>query len=824
MGLSQYQVTVEKLRRTCNPEELKFSSTLEVGPLEGNVGQERAVNAIEFGLNIRTAGYNLYVAGITGTGRNTVLRSFLRRISATREVPPDWCYVYNFVDPSRPFAVSLPAGKGRELARDLEDLIQTCRREIPRALDSEAYQRRREEISRSFQSEREALTGQVEQKAREEGFNLNVTPMGVATIPVRDGKPLSREEFDLLPEDVKKLTQEKGETLQSLVNQTVLQIRRLEKQASQRARELEQEIVLYTIAPLLDDLGEKYADFPKVIDYFQQVKQDIATNRDAFRDSEQTQPQPQPQPETAPEPRRPAEDFFHRYKVNVMVDNSRCQGAPVVIENNPTYYNLFGRVDYRVQMGTMITDIDMIKPGAIHQANGGYLVVQATDLFTSPLSWDAMKRTLKSQEARIENIGQQYSPIPTTTLNPEPIPIDVKVIMIGNPSIYRLLYLHEEDFLKLFKVKADFTTDMERTPENEALYASFISGQCREMRFRPFNNSAVAQVVDYGSRLVEHQDKLSTRFIDIADIVAEANFWAGLDDGSPMVTSEHVKKAIAEKIYRSSLIEERIQEYTADGTIKIDTEGAVAGQVNSLAVIDLGDYSFGRPGRITARTAMGRGQMVSIDRENQLSGRIHNKGFSILSGYLTGKYAQETPLAFSATIGFEQSYEEIEGDSASSTELYALLSSLADAPIKQGIAVTGSVNQRGEIQAIGGATQKIEGFYRICKVKGLTGEQGVVIPYSNINNLMLDTEVVTAAEKGQFHIYAVKTVDEGMEVITGLPMGDLRPDGTYEEGTINDRVQGKLKQMAEKARQFGRPDRRDEHGNDHDNSQEKSST
>ncbi len=509
------------------------------------------------------------------------------------------------------------------------------------------------------------------------------------------------------------------------------------------------------------------------------------------------------------------EEIFVRYRVNDLVDNTTCEAAPAVFEHSPTYYNLFGRIDYQARMGALSTDFTMIRAGSMHTSNGGYLVLQARDLLSSALSWETLKRTLRSKEIRIENMGEQYSPLPSATLRPEPIPFNAKIVLVGSPEIFRLLLTGDEDFRRYFKVTADFDTMMERTPENLQKYASFVSARCRDSALRPFHKSGVARVIDYSSRLVEHQEKLTTRFMDIAEIITEADYWAG-KDGGDAVTGDHVKRAIEQRQYRSSLTEDRLRELIEDGTIHIDTEGEAVGQVNGLAIISMGDHAFGKPSRITARVSLGRGQLVNIERETRMSGRIHDKGFMILTGYLQGRYGKDKPMSLSASIGFEQTYSEVDGDSASSTELYALLSELSKLPIAQGIAVTGSVNQTGDVQAIGGVTQKIKGFFDLCQARGLAKGQGVIVPRDNLKNLVLKDEVVEAVKAKLFHIYGVSTIDEGMSVLTGVGAGEIQDDGTYPEDTVNYRVEQHLKEMAQQAREFSRTP-----GKDDDNQKEK---
>jgi lon-related putative ATP-dependent protease len=795
------RLSPDELYRPCAADQLGFETTAEVAPADGTVGQERALHSLEFGLEIKADGYNLFVSGPVGTGRNSTLRAVVRRIAAERPVPPDWCYVYNFDDHRQPSVISLPAGRGPALVEHMDTFIEACRREIPRHFETEAYVKNREELAHGVGEQREQAFAAVEQQARQRGFTLNVGPMGVATVPLKpDGQPMSREEFAQLPEAERQALHERGEELQSLISQAMLQARRLEREAQGRLEELDKAVAKYAITPLLNELRQEYIDIPKAVEYLDHVQDDIVEHLESFRPTEG-----EPQVPTFMRP--PAEEFFTRYKVNAIVSRDATKGAPVFIENNPTYYNLFGRVDFRSQLGAATTDHTMIKAGAIHHANGGYLILQAYDALITPLVWETLKRTIRCREARIENLGEQYSAIPVATLAPQPIPLDVKVVLVGNPRIYQALQVADEEFRKLFRVKADFTVDMDRNPECLKLYAGFISSRVRNERLRQFHKSAVARVVEHGSRLVEHQGKLSTRFIDIGDLLTEANFWAG-EDGSELVYDRHVERAIEEKVYRSNLVEERVQEVIEDGTILIDTDGAVAGQVNGISVYELGDYRFGRPSRITARVSLGRGQVVSIEREIHLSGPIHNKGFMILNGYLQGKFAQERPLSLGASIGFEQTYDEVEGDSASAAELYALLSALSGVPIKQGVAVTGSVNQLGEVQAIGGVNEKIEGFYAVCKAKGLTGEQGVAIPRENVKHLMLRKEVVDAVREGRFHVWAVSNVDEGIEILTGVAAGPPDARGRYPSGTINRRAMDRLAQMARRlaaAARQGRP-------------------
>jgi len=653
-----------------------------------------------------------------------------------------------------------------------------------------------EEVMDEVKAKRQEAMTEMERVAREAGFGLSSTQTGITTVPLKEDRPMTQEEFAALGDEERERLRVGAEDIQHALNRTMTEMRRLSKRASEQSREVDKEVVGFTLIPIIDELQAKYKEHPSVVSYFGQVESDMVENTDILK----------PRDETAQASGLPGdrdEDIFVRYRVKVLVDNSGCEGAPVVFEYSPTYYNLFGRIDYVARFGTLTTDMTMIKAGAIHRANGGFLVLQARDLLTSPLSWDTLKRTLRAREVRIENIGEHYSPLPSTTSRPQPIPINTKIIVVGTPDVLRMLQAFDEDFRRYFKVIADFDALMDRTPENMTKYAAFVCARCREGDLRPFHKTAVARIIDYSSRLVEHQEKLTTRFMDIADIVTEANYWA-TTEGQDIVMGDNVEKAIQQRRYRSSLTEDRVREFIEDGTIQIATEGEAIGQVNGLAVISLGDHSFGKPSRITARVSLGRGQVVNVERETRLSGKLHDKGFLILSGYINGKYGRDKPLSLSASIGFEQTYSEVDGDSASSTELYALLSELSGLPLSQGIAVTGSVNQNGAVQAIGGATQKIEGFYDICKTKSLVGKQGVIIPRDNINTLVLKNEVVEEAKAGRFHVYGVSTIDEGIEILTGVPAGVMQEDGTYPEGTVHYLVEQRLEELAKKAREYGK--------------------
>lgn len=794
------EVAPEALRRTCDPAGLAFKTTEELKPLPGTIGQDRAEKALLFGLNIKVPGFNTYAAGPVGSGRTRTIMAHLEKIVAEGKTPNDWCYVYNFADPRRPKAIEMPSGRGTEFVKDMEELVSDAKRELPKVFESEEYEERHSDVVGDLEKHREEMIAETQEKAEKLGFAVRMTLGGLVTVPLVDGKPMESEQFEALPGKVQRDIRTKGEAIQGEIHQVMHKIRSMEKEARDRVSDLDKEVSLLAVGHLLDGLREKYADCKEIVNYLNGVQQDIVDNLDEFKKEEGgEQQQPAFLRGLQQQSRQAA---FSRYAVNLFVSNAETKGAPVIIERNPNYYNLFGRVEYESVLGGMTTDFRNIKAGAIQRANGGYLIIEAFDALISPLVWDTLKRMLKSRQAPIENIGQQLMLFPAVTLEPEPLPLDVKVVMLGNRMIHNLLFQADEDFRRLFKVKADFTVEMDRTDEHVNDYAAFVARKCAEEGLMHFDASGVAKVVEYGSWLSEDQQKLSTMFMRVGDLVSEASFWAG-QNGNSHVRAGDVQRAIAERRYRSNMIEDKIQEMIERSVLMIDTQGATVGQLNGLAVADIGDYSFGHPSRITARTSLGRGGVINIEREVKMSGPIHSKGVLILNGYLAGKYGTDKPLAVAGTITFEQTYDEVEGDSASSTELYALLSSLADVPIKQQIAVTGSVNQLGHVQPIGGVNRKIEGFFDVCNAKGLTGEQGCMIPKANLENLMLREDVVEAVREGKFHVWSVDTIEEGIEILTGVPAGERQADGTFPKGTINRMVDDRLRDLAMTLKEFG---------------------
>jgi lon-related putative ATP-dependent protease len=789
------ELSAEKLRRECPTNLMRCETTQGLKPLKEIIGQERAVRALKFGLGIKERGFNVYVAGFPGTGRTTAVKNFLEELARAKPVPYDWCYINNFHNQYEPKALKLPAGIGRHLRDGMATFVSEAQRTLPKAFESEDYGTRKAATIRTVEEERQKLIGQITKQAQEQGFILQASPVGWLMIPVIKGKPVSDQEFMALEPKTRETIEKKRERLTDQFTSAMRQLKELEGKADEALKKLNRDVALFAIGHMVAGLKEEYKDFPDVIPYIDNVQSDILNNLSHFLKETEESPQ-------TPFPTRWIKETpFKKYEVNLIVDNSDVKGAPVVTEFNPTYQNLFGRVEKEAQFGTLVTDFTMIRGGSLHKANGGYLILPVEELLRNPFSYDGLKRALKNEHIVIEELEERLGFITTKSLKPEPIPLSVKVILIGDPYLYQQLYSLDMEFNQLFKVKADFDTTMDWTEENTLQYAGFVCMVCEKEGLKHLDGSGLAKLIEHSSRLAEDQQKLSTRFAEVADTIREASFYAS-QENSEFVTGTHVKKAIEEKIYRSKLIQEKIQEMIKRGILLIDTEAANVGQVNGLSVIDLGDFEFGMPSRVTASTGLGREGVIDIERESKMGGPIHTKGVLILSGYLNEKFAQDKPLSLSARLVFEQNYEGVEGDSASSTELYAILSALSELPIKQNLAVTGSVNQKGEVQAIGGANEKIEGFFEVCKAKSLTGKQGVMIPESNMQNLMLKEEIVDAVKEGKFHIFSVKTIDEGMEVLTGVKAGERKKDGAFDEETVNYRVDKRLKQMAEKLREF----------------------
>jgi len=776
---------------------MQCESTQNLTPLTEIIGQDRAVRALKFGLGIKDHGFNIYVAGYPGTGRKTAVKSFVEAQAKVQTVPMDWLYVNNFSNQYEPKAIELPQGKGREFRDDVKNFIENIKNALPKAFESEDYVAKREATLRGIENKRKQLIDQLTAKAQSEGFVIQTTPMGLLLIPVLNGKPLSEEEMLSLPQDVKTKLSENREKLEKEFSYTMRQLIDMERQIHDTLKKLNKEVALYAIGNQLQSIWEKYQTVFEASTYLKAVEKDILDNLQQFarRSPEAQQPQ-----QAFPMPWM-REDLYKKYEVNLVIDNSETKGAPVVMETNPTYHNLLGRTEKEAQFGALTTDFSMIRGGSIHKANGGYLIIPIEELLRNPFSYDGLKRNLKDGHMVIEEPEERYGFLSVKTIKPQPIPLTTKIILIGDPKIYQTLFNLDADFRELFKVKAEFDITMPRTDERVKAYAAFVCALCDREHLKHLDSGGLAKIVEYSSRVVEDQQKLSTQFSLIADVIRESNFYAS-EDNSEVITAQHVKRAIEEKIFRNKLLQEKIQELITRGFFLIDTVEQKVGQVNGLSVMSLGDFAFGIPSRVTASIGLGREGIVDIEREAKMGGPIHTKGVLILSGYLNDKYAQDKPLSLSARLVFEQSYSGVEGDSASSTELYSLLSALSGVPIRQSIAVTGSVNQRGEVQAIGGVNEKIEGFYEICRAKGLTGDQAVMIPESNVQNLMLREEVVDAVNEGKFSIYAVRSIDEGIEVLMGRKAGQQQTNGGYEKDSVNYLVDRALQEMADKLKEY----------------------
>ena len=792
------ELSIDQLRRECDTSFMHCETTKDLEPLLNIIGQKRAVRALKFGLGIKDQGFNIYVAGYHGTGRRTAVKNFVKEMAISEPTPYDWCYVNNFSNQYEPSIIKLASGAGKEFREEIKNLIESIRIALPKTFESEDYTSRRENTLRDLEKQRKELIENINLKAKQEGFVIQNTQVGLLLIPIINGKPISQEELLKLPEETKNKIQEKRERLETELRSAMRQFLNMEQKIRDELKKLNREVALFAIGHLLSNLKQKHKDNSQVIEYLEGIQNDVLENLALFASRTPTM-----QNQISDQLQAPwmKEAPFKKYEVNLIVDNSNTKGAPVIFESNPNYQNLFGRTEKEAQFGALITDFTMIHAGALHKANGGYLIVLVEDLLRNPFAYDGLKRALQTESITIEEPQAKYGFINIKSLKPKPIPLNAKVILIGDPILYGQLLALDKDFNELFKVKAEFDTTMERTEDNIKQYAGFVCTICQKEKLKHLDASGLAKLIEYSQRLAQDQQKLSTRFSEVADIIREANFYAK-EENAKTVTGDYVRRAIEEKIYRSKLIQEKIQEMIERGVILIDTESEVVGQINGLAVMGIGDFAFGSSSRVTASIGLGKDGIVDIEREAKMGGPTHTKGVLILSGYLNEKFAQESPLSLSARLVFEQNYGGVDGDSASSTELYAILSGVSGVPVKQNIAVTGSVNQKGEVQAIGGVNEKIEGFFEICKLKGLDGKQGVMIPESNIQNLMLKEEVIEAAKAGKFHIYSAKTIDEGIEILTGIEAGKKQADGTYPKGTINYFVDKKLREMAEKLKEF----------------------
>lgn len=791
----------DALYRRCDPQQFSFATTADLPDLNTIIGQERAVEAIRVGIGIPHEGFNLFALGPHGTGKYTAVHQFLAQKAPSQPTPDDWCYIYNFEHPHKPRALRLPAGRAVALSQDMKNLVEALINLIPATFTGEEYQAQKKAIEEMFKQKQAQALETLKQQALEHHISLVRTPAGFAFAPLKDGEIISPDDFLQLSPQEQETVEKEVEALQESLQDIIHQIPEWQREAQEKIKELNEQVAHFAIMPLFNELQQKFEDLPDVLAYLEAVQRDVVENVDNFLDSNDS---PLATMMGIASSGPPKESAFTRYQVNVLVDHSHTEGAPVIYEDQPTYNNLIGRIEHLSQMGVLLTDFTLIKPGALHLANGGYLLLDVRQVLLQPFVWEALKHALRAHEISIESLGQMYSSISTVSLEPEPIPLNIKVILLGDRLLYYLLYQYDSDFAELFKIAADFEDEMERNEDNTLAYARLIAALARKENLRHFDRTAVARVIEHSARLANDATMLSTHMQSVSDLLREANFWAA-ENEHKTITAADVQQALDAQVYRASRIRERIRKSILDDLVLIDTAGSEIGQINGLSVYMLGNHAFGRPSRITARIRLGKGEVIDIERQVEMGGPIHSKGVMILSGLLGARYAKERPFSLSATLVFEQSYSGVEGDSASSAELYALLSALADAPIKQSLAVTGSINQHGRVQAIGGINEKIEGFFDLCQARGLTGEQGVLMPAANVKQLMLRQEVVEAVAAKQFHIYPLQTVNEGIEILTGIPAGEPDQDGNYPEDSINGRVITRLDTLAEKQRAFTTP-------------------
>jgi predicted ATP-dependent protease len=811
-GVRLRELGPAELCHRCAPERFAFHTTDELADVDLVQAQARAVAAIGFGVGIGSDGYNLYAMGPEGLGRHTLLRRQLEQRAAARATPPDWCYVFNFSSPHEPRALELPAGQAARLKDELARLIEDLRTSLPAAFETDEYRTRSQEIEAEFSERQDKAISAIGERALEQQIALLRTPTGFGFVPRKADGAMSPDEFHKLPEAEQKRIEQAIALLQQELEGVLNEVPKWRREAQRRLHELNRQVARAAVTALIAELKAGYHALPQVVAHLAAVEEDMIEHADAFR-----QPREGEVPMLLGVPLPPAEggeQFLRRYRVNVLIGHADGSGAPIVYEDNPAHDSLVGRVEHVSQLGALVTDFTLIKAGALHRANGGYLMLDAAKVLTQPFAWEALKRALRSREIRTESLGQALSLVSTVSLEPQPIPLDVKVALVGPRSLYYLLHAYDPEFSELFKVAVDFEEDMERGPESDRLYAGMIATLARSSKLRPLDRTGVARVIDFGSREAGDSARVSILMRDMVDLLRESDYWANTA-GRAVVSAGDVERAIEARVERSDRVRRRLHEEILRGTLLIDTAGSRAGQVNGLSVSRLGEFSFGTPHRITARVRVGSGRVLDIERETELGGAIHSKGVLILSGYLAGRYAVNRPLSLAASLVFEQSYGGVEGDSASSAELYALVSALADAPIRQSLAVTGSVNQHGEVQAIGGVNEKIEGFFDICRSRGLTGEQGVLIPAANVRHLMLRAEVVSAVAAGMFHIYPVEHVDAGISILTGMPAGDRDAAGHFSADSINSRVERRLAEFADRMRAAAPPAARARNGRRH---------
>ena len=788
------ELSYQDLRTICDPSVFTFSDTSELNSIDTGIGQDRGIKALEFGVNVDIKGYNIYIEGPSGVGKTMYTKNYLNRISQKMKTPNDWCYIYNFENPNEPIAVSFPAGQGKEFQETMDTFIKEIRTDIRKTFNNDDFEKEKTLIKQEFEEKRANLLEALNQESEKHGFQVKTAQNGIYMMPMMNGKTIEEEEFEKLDEAIKKEFEEKSNIVQQQIMEVIGKIKEIERASDKKIEEWQSNIALLTVNSHINYIKAKYKRNKKVNQFLNAIKQDILKNIPAYVAKEEDTTKT---PTTGPRIETPKP--WLNYRVNLFVDNSNREGAPVIMDSNYSYHNIFGKLEYENYYGSLKTDYTMLKPGLMHIANGGYIIFQAKDLVANGICYEALKKALRIKELSIENTADQRSSMVMISLKPEPIPLDIKVIIIGNEAIYQTLLTMDSDFRKLFKIKVEFEDDAPMTVENMNKLARFIHGFCEQEELPPLDKTAVAKIVEYASKLAEDKNKLSTRFNDLSQIIGEAATWARMDK-KKIVTAEYVNKALAQRIERVKKYDAKYMEMIEKNTLLISTKGFVTGQINGLTVMTIGDYTFGKPVKITANTYTGKSGIVNVEREVELSGSSHSKGVLILSGYLGEMFAQDIPLSLTASICFEQLYNGVDGDSASSTELYAILSSLSGIPINQSIAVTGSVNQKGEIQPIGGVNDKIEGFFQVCKMRGLDGSHGVIIPIQNVENLNLSEEVTDAVKNKLFHIYTVSTIEEGIEILTGVPAGKKDTNGKFPAGSINYLAYEKLKKFAQNSK------------------------
>lgn len=784
------ELNYKNLKISCDPSIFKFKTTEELDNIETGIGQERGIKALEFGLNVDINGYNLYLEGPAGVGKTMYTKHYLDKISKKKKTPCDWCYIYNFENPNEPIALPLHAGQGKEFKEQMDAFIKDIKNDLKNTFNNEDFEKEKALISQTYEEKREALMVKLNKKSEKYGFQVKSAQNGIYMMPIINGKAIEQEEFEKLDDETKQNFEDNSSIVQEQILQVISEIKNIEQESQKKLSEWQSNVALLTINAHINYIRSKFKRNKKISTFLENIKKDILKNIDYFLVEPQIETQQMPGPR--PEPPKPWEN----YRVNLFIDNSTQEGAPVIMDSNYSYHNIFGKLEYENYYGSLKTDYTMLKPGLLHKANGGYIIFQAHDLIENSVCYEGLKKALRQKQLLIENTADPRSPMVMVSLKPEPIPLDLKVIIVGDEQIYQTLLAVDYDFRKLFKIKVEFEDSSDNTEENMNKLARFIHGFCEQEQLPHLDPSAVAKIMEYSSRLADNQDKLSTRFNDLAQIIGEAATWAKMKRAK-IVTAEFVDMALSERANRIKKYDSMYTEMIKENTLLIDTTGAKVGQINGLTIMNIGDYMFGKPVKITATTYTGKNGVINIEREVDLSGSTHSKGVYILSGYLGEKFAQDIPLSLTASICFEQLYNGVDGDSASSTELYAILSSLSGVPINQSFAVTGSVNQKGEIQPIGGVNEKIEGFFQICKMRGLDGTHSVMIPIQNQKNLNLSNEVVDAVKNGLFHIYAISTIDEGIELLTGVPAGKKDSNGNFPAGTINYLAYEKLKKYAD---------------------------